>query len=211
MRTISIMSRKGGSGKTTLTVHMAINAYLRGENVLAADIDPQASSADVFKARKVEGPGWTTSTGSKLFALQTSSVRAGVSRLVIDTPPQNEDEILQAVVLSDLVVLVVRPTFLDLAAAVRSASIIRQLNRKGLIVINQAPVGREGIEPPQVVRAMQALPLLNLPIAPVIIRSRTAYQTGLATGRSAEEFDPKSIAATEMAELLAYIDTLLKP
>lgn len=203
------MSRKGGSGKTTISVHLAIGAFLRGENVLLADIDPQASSAEVFKARKIEGPGWTTSAGSKLFALQTSALRTGISRLIIDTPPQNEDEILQAVVLSDLVVLVVRPTFLDLAAAVRSAAIIRQLNRRGLIVMNQAPVGREGIEPPAVVQALEALPLLNLPIAPIIIRSRTAYQTALATGRSAEEYDPRSTAASEMAELIKYVDKFL--
>jgi len=176
---------------------------------LLADIDPQASSAEVFKARKIEGPGWTTSVGSKLFALQTSALRTGISRLIIETPPQNEDEILQAVVLSDLVVLVVRPTFLDLAAAVRSAAIIRQLNRRGLIVMNQAPVGREGIEPPAVVQALEALPLLNLPIAPIIIRSRTAYQTALATGRSAEEYDPRSTAASEMAELIKYVDKFL--
>src|SRR5580700_10801206 len=56
MRTIAIIARKGGSGKTTVAVHMAIAAHLRGRRTLLADSDPQRSSSIVLKARRDAGP-----------------------------------------------------------------------------------------------------------------------------------------------------------
>src|SRR6202007_1098523 len=107
--------------------------------------------------------------------------------MVIDTPAVLEEDVAQAVVLADLALLVVRPTFLDLAAAVRTSDIIRRLRKPGLVVLNQAPPARGATEAPAVSRAVEALRLLRLPVAPVIIRTRAPYQTVVETGQSTEE------------------------
>ena len=145
------------------------------------------------------------SAAPKLFALQLSMARTGSEALVIDTPAVLEEEVAQAVVLSDLALLVVRPTFLDLAAAVRTSDIIRRLRKPGLVVLNQAPPARESIEAPTVARAIEALRLLRLPVAPTIIRSRSAYQTVVESGRSAEEISGEALSATEMRALCDFI------
>ena len=84
MRTIAVIARKGGSGKTTVAVHMAIAAHLRGLKTLLADSDPQRSSSDVLKVRRGPGPAWLETAGPKLFALQVAAQRAAVVLTVYD-------------------------------------------------------------------------------------------------------------------------------
>lgn len=206
MRTVAVVGRKGGSGKTTIAAHLAIGLVLRGRRTILADADPQQSAIEVFKGRGYDGPQLVAASGASLFAVKTAAMDAGAEALIIDTPAVLEDETAKAVVLSDLSLLVVRPTFLDLSAAARTSSIIRQLRRPGLVVLNQAPTPREAVEPPIVRRAIEALGLLRMPIAPVVIRSRAAYQTVLESGRSAEEIGAETLAAQEMRDLCAFID-----
>jgi chromosome partitioning protein len=208
MRTIAVIARKGGSGKTTVAVHLAIAAHLRGRRTLLADSDPQRSSSTVLRARRGAGPSYCETSGPKLFALQVASLRDGIDALVIDTPAGEEDALSHAIVLADLSLLVIRPTFLDFAAAIRTADVLRRLRRPGLIILNQAPVSRGGAEPPLVKKAHEALRLMRLPVAPAILRSRAAYQSALETGCSAEELAGAETAAEEVAELWSYVERL---
>ena len=205
MRTIAVIGRKGGSGKTTVAVHLAIGLHLRGRRTIVADIDPQRSATDVLKARQDDGPSVIATTGPKLFTLQVDMARAGNDAMVVDTPAVLEEEVASSVVLADLALLVVRPTFLDLAAAVRTSDIIRRLKKPGMVVLSQAPVGRGQAEAPAVIRATEALRLLRLPVAPSVIRARAAYQTVVEGGRSTEEAgDP--VAALEMSRFCDFVD-----
>ena len=138
MRTIAVIARKGGSGKTTVAVHLAIAAHLRGRRTLLADSDPQRSSSTVLKGRAACGPAFCETTGVELLGLQTSAVRAAVEAFFIDTAAGAEDELAHAIVLADLSLLVIRPTFLDFAAAIRTAEVLRRLKKPGLIVLNCA-------------------------------------------------------------------------
>jgi chromosome partitioning protein len=209
MRTIAVIARKGGSGKTTVAAHLALAAHLRGRETLVADTDAQRSATQVLKGRKNAGPAWAETSGAKLFALQLASQRAGTDLMVIDTPAVAEEEIGSAIVVADLSLLVIRPTFLDLAAALQTAEIIRRLRKPALIVLNQAPVQRAGVEPPAVKKALEALLLMRLPVIPTILRARAAYQTALETGRSVEELEPPTEAASEVAELWSFVETFL--
>jgi chromosome partitioning protein len=205
MRTIAVIGLKGGSGKTTLTTHIALAAHLRGLKTTVADIDPQRSASEILSARGDDGPECVGATGAKLFAAQLTAVTSGMDALIIDTAAGAVEDVGQAIILADLSLLVVRPTLLDIAAAVRTIDIVRRLRKPALVVVNQAPVARDGVEPPVVKRALRALGLMRLMIAPTILRSRSIYQTALETGRSAEEaLDP--IAAKEVADLWGFIE-----
>jgi chromosome partitioning protein len=206
MRTIAVIGRKGGSGKTTVAVHLAIGLHLRGRRTVLADTDPQRSSVEVLRGRQNPGPTVVATSGAKLFTLQIDMARAGVDAMVIDTPAVLEEEVTQAVVLADLALLVVRPTYLDLAAAVRTSDIIRRLRKPGLVVLNQAPVARGTTEAPAVARATEAMRLLRLPIAPGVIRARQAYQTVVESGRSTEELAGDPVAALEMGRFCDFVD-----
>ncbi|HWA61137.1 MAG TPA: AAA family ATPase [Caulobacteraceae bacterium] len=206
MRTIAVIARKGGSGKTTVATQLALAAHLRGLKTLLADTDPQRSASDVLKARREPGPERADTTGPKLFALQVNAVRAGTDAMVIDTAAGQEEDLAHAIVLSDLSLLVLRPTFLDLAAAVHTVDIIRRLRKPAMIVVNQAPPTREGVEIPSVKRALQALRIMRLTVAPTILRSRSIYQSALEQGRSVEEVGTDPAAAREVAEFWSFIE-----
>lgn len=211
MRTIAVIGRKGGCGKTTIAAHLAIGLHLRGRSTVLADTDPQRSVVEVFKTRKDPGPAIVASAAPKLFALQLALARAHNDALVIDTPAVLEEDVAQAVVLADLALLILRPTFLDLAAAVRTSEIIRRLRKPGLVVLNQAPVARGAAEPPAVSRTIEALRLLKLPVAPTIIRSRAPYQTVVESGQSTEELAGEPLAAKEMRAFCDFVHRFAFP
>jgi len=200
MRAIAVVARKGGSGKTTLAVHLALAGHLRGVRTVLADADPQRSASEALKGRAGPGPKRVETSGPKLFALVDASQRAGHELLIVDTPCGPEQEIGAAMAVADLVLVAVRPTFLDIAAAVRTIDTARRLGRPAWIVLNQAFSQRAGQEPPSVLKALEALRFSGLPVCPVVIRSRAVMQTALASGRSAEEFGP-SPAERDIAAL----------
>ncbi len=204
MQTIAVVARKGGAGKTTLAVHLAIAGYLRAIKSLLADADPQRSASGALKGRTVPGPKLVETNGPKLFALQDMARRAGHELLVIDTPCGPEQDVAQAMAIADLTLIVVRPTFLDIAAAVHSTDTARRLGRPAQIVLNQAYSMRAGREPASVQKAFEALRFTGMPVCPEVMRARSSLQTALANGRSVEEYGP-SPAEHDMAALWRHV------
>jgi chromosome partitioning protein len=210
VRTIAVIALKGGSGKTTVAMHLALAAHLRGLDVLVADIDPQHSARDVLKSRQEPGPDCVITTGPKLMSAQFAAVGLHKDLFIIDTPAGALEDVGEALVLADLAVMVVRPTLLDIAGLVRTYQMVRRLGKPATVVVNQAPVAREKVEAPLVKRALLGLDYMQAPVAPVIVRNRSIYQTALERGRSAEEMTDKA-AAAEIAALWEFIATALEP
>lgn len=176
---------------------------------MLVDTDPQRSGIEALRMRRGGGPQRVEATPRGLYNAQALAQRGGIEALVIDTPAGAEEAMSNAIVLSDLTLLVVRPTFLDLTAAVRTAEVLRWLQKPALVVLNQAPTPREGMEPPAVRKALRALSVLGLPIVPVVLRARAAYQTALESGRSAVEVDPAGAAAAELRALWRFMEQLV--
>jgi len=205
VKTISVLSRKGGTGKTTLAVNLAITAFLDGHKVMLADLDPQRSASDALRARKYPGPTFTESCAGKLFHVQSNAKRDGVELLIVDTPAAPEMDVAHAVNLSDLCLVVGRPSFLDLAPIVRSADTVRRLNRQGLIVLNQAHTNRPEVAPVAFPDVVEALRFCGLPLAPVGLRSRSVFQQAIAHGQSVAELEPDGAAAHDVSRLWAHL------
>jgi hypothetical protein len=86
---------------------------------------------------------------------------------------------------------------------------VRRLRKPTLAVLNQAPSPRAGVETPAVRRSLEALLLMRLAVVPNILRTRMSYQSALESGRSAEELDPDSEAAGEIAGLWDFVEGFL--
>lgn len=206
MKSIAVIARKGGSGKTTVAFNLAVAAHRRAFRVQLADMDPQGSSSAVINARKGSGPSILRATGKELLDAHKLGAGDRFDVCILDTPAGSEDAVAHAIALAQISLLVVRPTFLDLAATLQTAQILRRLRKPGLMLINQAPTSRGGIEPPSVKRAFEALRLMQLPVAPVALRARAVYQSSLTSGRSVEELEPGNAAAEEIARLWTYLE-----
>ena len=204
MRTIALLSSKGGTGKTTVALHLAAAAAASGRKTLVADLDPQRSACDWARDRTRSKPGVMETRPGCLFVAHTAAQRGGIDLMVLDTPPSAGEEAAQAMRLADLSLLIVRPSALDLRAIARTAEMARRLNRPACFVINQAPSRRRGREPACIDRAIETLHAYGLPIAPAGLRSRAIYQSALGRGLVAQEADPRSAAAAEVRALWRF-------
>lgn len=205
MRTLAVIALKGGSGKTTVATHLALAAHLRGIDTLLVDIDPQYSARDILGARADPGPDCVTSTGRNVLAAQFGALAQGKKLLIVDTPAGAVEEVGEAIVVADHALMVVRPTLIDLSGLARTLTLVRKLGKAYTVVVNQAPPAREDIEAPLVRRALKGLDYMQAPVAPVILRSRSIYQTALERGRSAEEMFDRA-AAKEIGDLWDFVD-----
>ena len=205
VKTLAVVSRKGGAGKTTVAVNLALAARAMGVKAVLADADPQRSACDVLKGRDDASSLIFETSAAKLFTLIEASRRAGADLLIIDTPAAPEADVAEAVKVADLCLAVARPTYLDLAAAVRSVAIIQRLGKDGEIVLNQCAPPRNGVEPPQVVKALEALRFAGLPVASVALRSRVAYQTASAQMRGVIELEGQAVASAEVRALFSEV------
>jgi chromosome partitioning protein len=207
MKTITVLSRKGGAGKTTVAVSLALAARQAGLKAIVADIDPLHSAGEVLRDRP-EGLLVETAA-AKLFILGDASRKQGVDLLIIDTPVGPEADIVLAMNGSDLCLAVARPSPLDIAAVMQSVALMRRIGAPGMVVLNQCPPLRNGVEHPAVQRALEALRFGGVPTMESRLRARTAYQQAFAQHCGVTEWDPQSKAAGDVLRLLAEIADLL--
>jgi len=194
VRKIAVVSRKGGSGKTTLAVNLALAGLAGGRRVVLADVDPQRSTVEALRSRAECGAMLMTTTAAKLHTLAHRCERDGFDLMIIDTPPSSEPDVILTLTGADLCV-----------AVAKTIDLIRRLRRRGVVVLNQCPVARNGIEAPAVLKALEALVFTGLPVAPVFLRTRTAYQDALSRGLSMAEYGKDDKAIAEVGHLLAYV------
>lgn len=204
MKTLAVVALKGGSGKTTVATHLALAAHLRGLDTLVVDTDPQFSARDILSARETPGPAYVESSGRNVVAAQFAALAERKDLLIVDTPAGAVETVGEAVVVADFVLMVARPTLIDLSGLARTLMLVRRLGKPSAVVVNQAPVTRESVEAPLVRRAMKGLDYMKADVAPTILRSRAIYQVALERGRSAEESSDRA-AAAEIAALWDYV------
>ena len=118
MRTIALLSRKGGSGKTTLSIALAVQAALEGETCAALDLDPQASMMSWSDLREEESPAVIATPAARLDKVLTGAEKQGVSLAVLDTMPHAESSILKAARLADFALVPVRPSLVEAKNAI---------------------------------------------------------------------------------------------
>jgi len=209
VKTLAILSRKGGTGKTTLAVHLAVAAWQSGLGVLVADCDRQASAMEWRKERKLGGPVVFGAKSAALFATQQASKRAGRDLMIIDTSPSASEDLADAVRCADFCLMVLRPSFLDVKAVRDTAELVGRLGKAGAFVINQAPPRRAGREMACVGDTVAQLTPLGRPILPAGLRSRIAYQQAIGEGKAVQESAPSSAAAQEINQLWKIIQEQL--
>lgn len=206
MKTLAILSRKGGAGKTTVALHLAVAARRR---TVIMDCDPQKSAADWWRSRQAETPELVEGGVGQLVEIQQAAAADGVELMVVDTRPSAEDDALEAARAADLVLIVLKPTILDLRAVAATVDTVKAAGAAAVFLINQAPAGRNGIEASIVQEAVEALAGYGLPVCPVVLHNRASYHAALIDGRAVIEAEPSGKAANEIDALWAFVEKRL--
>lgn len=201
MKTISMIAQKGGTGKTTLSIHLAVQASLSGINVLLVDIDPQASATAWWRRRRTDKPELAQTNGKKLQGVMNSARQQGYELIVIDSAPHSSADARTCAQLSDLILIPSRPAILDLDAISVTTNLVEKVGVPAKIVLNACPPPTRYGEPHIVSEAREALQLYKIPVCESILSHRAAFSHALIDGRAITEFDPKSKAALEILML----------
>lgn len=208
MKTIAVVSQKGGSGKTTLSVHLAACAVKAGKTVALIDIDPQENCFSWFQTRSSENElAATKAQAAELPQLLKKLKDAHADLVVIDTAPHSNDSAAAAVEMADFVLVPCRPSRFDLEAIISTMNIISLTKDPPphAIVINGAPpVGKLAQE------AREALEAQGYPVLKTVVSNRVAFNYAVTDGRSVHEYEPEGKATKEINALFHAISKIIE-
>jgi chromosome partitioning protein len=202
MRTIAVVSQKGGAGKTTLAVHLASKSAELGKVTLLVDTDPQATASRWAQWRGDQDPEVIDCGAPTLLASKLSKAQdLGAEVVVIDTPPHADAMARQAARLADLILVPCRPKAFDLAAIETTAELVRSVRKPAFVVLMAGPP-----KAPLIYREASELieGQFGLPLAPVTLPERAAFHHSTARGETAAEVFADSRAAAEIEALWAW-------
>jgi chromosome partitioning protein len=200
MKTVAVISQKGGVGKTTVALHLAVSAERDNKPAVIIDLDPQASASTWKDLRAAESPVVQPAQVNRLGVILEEANRQGAAFIVIDTSPNSESASLAAARAADLVLIPCRPHLLDLKAIGSSIELARLAKKPFYVVVNAVPPrGSLGAE------ADSAIATYDAPVAPPQLSMRAAYYHCLVNGQVAQEYEPSGKAAEEAEALYKWV------
>jgi chromosome partitioning protein len=205
---VTVAQQKGGAGKTTLAINLAVCWAAQGRKIALIDIDPQASVtawSAIRKGQKDTVPltisavsGWRTAT-------EIDRIKREHDLVIIDSPPHAATEARTAIRSGDLVLVPAQLSPMDIWATQATLELAVAEKRPVMLVLNRvAPRGAVGD------RLRQEIVSRNLPVATATLGNRQAFAAALMEGLGVSEFEPRSSAAQEAADLAAEVAARLE-
>ena len=200
MKTLAVLSRKGGTGKTSIAVHLAVAAELAGQTTLLIDMDPQASAIHWADKREAETPVVIAAHASRLPDLLKKAEASGVDLAIIDTAAHAETSALAAARAATLALIPCRPASLDLLAIGATVDLVKLAKVPAQVIFNGTPARRRLTD-----EARGAVEVYDLPCAPCSLGQRIGFVHAMIDGLTAQESQPRSKASREVHALYQYI------
>ncbi len=205
MRVVAVVSQKGGSGKTTLAGHIAVQAERVGSGSVALiDTDPQGSLADWWNERAAPTPVFVHMSTQRLQQDIQQLEELGIDLLIIDTPPAITATISDVIRVSDLVLVPTRPSPHDLRSVGRTVELVESLGKPLVFIVNAA-TPRARITTEAAIALSQ-----HGTLAPSIIHQRVDFAASMIDGRTVMELSETSRSSQEIAKLWDYLEHRLE-
>ena len=204
-KVITISQQKGGSGKTTLAVHLAL-AFIKYHNLKVAviDTDTQGSLGKWFMIRtekKISNDNLTFKTASLWGAqYESKTLKKDHDIVIIDTPPKIESDARPSIESADLVLIPVAASHVDFWATGAIVEIAKKANKKILIQIN-----RSSQRSKLITKTNEFIKSLDLSATKTIIGNRQIFASSMGEGKTAVEKQKKSSAIEEIKQLSEQI------
>jgi chromosome partitioning protein len=208
MKTISIIGQKGGTGKTTVTLVLAVEAMQLGQTVVVIDLDPQTTATNWFDRRESNDALTVISCQvARLKFVLEAAKKEKVDLIIIDTPAKSSEASIEAARLAELVLIPMRPQIYDLETLQAIKDILCLTGESpAFVVINAAPIqGNRHSE------AKTAAESLGFNVCDTVLYSRAAYGDSSTFGQTVSEYQPQGKAALEVKQLFKFIHELLNP
>ena len=209
-KVITIAQQKGGTGKTTLAVHLAL-AFIKYHNLKVAiiDTDPQGSLGKWFMIRSeknISNQNLTFKTASLWGAQYESKIlKQDHDIVIIDTPPKIESDARPAIEASNLVLIPIAPSPVDFWATESIIEIAKKAKRKILIQINRANHRSKLIS-----KTHEYIKSINISAIKTLIGHRQIFIASMGEGKTVVEKQRKSKAVEEIRKISEQILLELK-
>jgi len=200
MKTIAILSQKGGAGKTTLAINLAVAVTSAKKQSVIIDLDPQASASSWHDTRNIELPAVISAQPSRLNQVLKVAEENGADFVFIDTAPHSETASLASARASDFAIIPCRPAILDIRAISNTIDLTQLAGVKSAVVLNCVPPrGSLANE------AEEAISSYNINVSPARIGQRTSFVHSLTSGEAVLEYEPKGKASKEVSALYEWL------
>jgi len=205
LQVVAVVAEKGGVGKTTLALTLAVAAVQAGRKVAVFDLDPQATAAQWTDRRDNEFPWVVATPATRLDAAMANAKGQGVDFVVIDTPPHAGTDAVEAARRSDLVLVPVEPHIYTLETLPKLGNLLNLAGgTPALFVVCKAAIqGKEGQDAAAYIKEQ------GFDVCPVTLHLRAAHRHAGNVGLTAQEYEPKGKAADESLQLYTYTMQLL--
>lgn len=204
MKTIILAAQKGGSGKTTIALHLAVEYQRAGNKVALLDTDPQGSAAMWGGLRDDDDVTVAAVQAAELAGVMADAKSDGYDVVIVDTPPHATVALTLTLRHATLAVLPFKPSPLDLATLGSLMEKVRAANVPAVAVLSAAPLRAAEILPMR-----QALEADGLPVLETVVHDLMPFRRSIGNGQSVTEFDPKGRAAHEIRVLRKEIDNVI--
>ncbi|MGA9658711.1 MAG: AAA family ATPase [Asticcacaulis sp.] len=207
MKTLAIVSQKGGVGKTTIAVHIAVAAAKSGYSVAIIDLDPQATAAQWADWRgAIEGEGdanpvVVAAPHARLAPTLKEAEKMGVDLVILDSPPAADSAAVAAAKMADLVLIPTRASAFDLHAIKTTAELVRVAQKPAAVLLNAVPPRANSL----IEEVATVIHSLQLSIAPVCLVDRAALRHAVINGLTAGEYEPAGKASGEVQKLYEWV------
>jgi len=199
MKTLAILSQKGGVGKTTLATCLAVAAEVDGKQTAIFDLDPQATASFWLDVRKSENPAVVSIQSIRLPSMLKAAAEAGTELVIIDGAAVARDVAFEASKAADYILIPTKTAVFDTMSMMHTIDIVRQQKKPFSVVLTFVPpAGHETND------AIEAVNQLNVNICPIHIGNRKAFFRAQSEGKAVQEYEPDSKAAEEIIELYKY-------
>ena len=202
---IAVANKKGGAGKSTLSINLAAAAAAAEIPTAIIDLDPDQQAASKWRdSRTAKGPMVFSAVHSRLPQAVEEAKRAGAEFILLDTPAFVESIISAAIAAADIVLIPCRATGQDVQYLTATIELVAAKQKPVAIVLNS-------VEPrlAETDEAMGVIEKLGIGIAPHHLSKAVAYHRAITAGLGVTELDPTGKAAQEILNLLAWISRLL--
>ena len=200
MKAITFVTQKGGSGKSTLCINLAVAAQEAGCSVCILEMDRQATVSDWAEHRTSESPEVAQIDAPQLDEVMRNLRGSAYDYVFIDTPGVDSPGTLSAIRAADLCIIPCRPTPADLRAFKPTLAAVYRLEKRFAFVLNQTPPRSYRIRD-----AADGLAVLGI-LPDVNIVARNDHQGAIGMGQGVTEFNPGGQAAGEIRRLWAWVE-----
>lgn len=205
MKTLAILSQKGGTGKTNTAVNLAVASQLAGHPTALIDLDPQASAAKWGDRREGDSPMVLSAHASRLKETLFTAEQNGATLAIIDTAPSTDPSLLNVAKSSDLALIPCRPGMFDLEAIESTILVTEMAKTPARILFNAVRANSRIID-----EAKSAVEVYDVPCSPCTLGDRVTFSRAIVGGMSAQEFEPSGKASREVLALYRYVDKELE-